>query len=54
MKELIHTEIVLMLLERSEVNPGAKDNQAIRVASARGYTEIVKPLLERTMLQYLA
>ena len=39
-----HTEIVRMLLERSEVNPAAQDNEAIRYASSYGYTDIVQSL----------
>jgi ankyrin repeat protein len=36
------------LLERSNVNPGAEDNQAIQLASAYGYADIVRLLLKRT------
>ena len=40
-----HTDIVRMLLERSEVNPAAEDNEAIKMASANGHLDIVRMLL---------
>jgi len=36
-----------LLLERRDVDPGAIDNEAIRFASFRGHTEIVRLLLSR-------
>jgi ankyrin repeat protein len=39
-----HTDVVTLLLQRSDVNPGAADNEAIRVATAH---DVVTALLAR-------
>ena len=43
-----YTDIIRMLLKRSEVNPGAGENIEIRVASMNGHTDIVKLILARS------